>query len=70
MTEFENSGVGKSDAGKIAFLKLVVQQVRANTIYAMFVIELYNATWNFGPLTFENIVIEAQTTNLTWCTST
>jgi hypothetical protein len=62
--------MGKFDAGKITFLKLAIQQAEANTIYAMFVIELYNATWNFGPLTFENIVIEAQTTNLTWCTST
>lgn len=62
--------MGKFDAGKIASANFVILRAQANTMYAMFVIELYNATWNFGPLSFENIVIEAQTTNLTWCTST
>jgi hypothetical protein len=62
--------MGNFDAGKIASANFAILQTQTNTIHAMFVIELYNAIWNFGPLTFENIVIEAQTTNLTWCTST
>ncbi|MCJ1339238.1 hypothetical protein MMC09_004527 [Bachmanniomyces sp. S44760] len=33
-----------------------------------FVIELYQQTWDFGPLTFTDIVMTGQGTNTDWCT--
>ncbi|KAF4636270.1 hypothetical protein G7Y89_g1828 [Cudoniella acicularis] len=37
---------------------------------ALFIIELQEgATWNFGPLTFSDITIQAQTTGTDWCSS-
>ncbi|TFY67966.1 hypothetical protein EVJ58_g1297 [Rhodofomes roseus] len=35
---------------------------------AIMAIELYNVTWDFGALTFEDVVIVANTTSTSWCT--
>ncbi|KAI0724767.1 hypothetical protein C8Q72DRAFT_937341 [Fomitopsis betulina] len=35
---------------------------------AIMAIELYDVSWDFGKLTFENVVIVANTTSTSWCT--
>jgi len=36
---------------------------------ALFAIELYNVTWDFGQLVFDNISMTMNTTDTSWCTN-
>ncbi|EIN06392.1 hypothetical protein PUNSTDRAFT_114974 [Punctularia strigosozonata HHB-11173 SS5] len=36
---------------------------------AIFAIELYDVSWNFGKLTFTDVVMVANTTSTSWCTN-
>ncbi|KAI1370649.1 hypothetical protein F4677DRAFT_346807 [Hypoxylon crocopeplum] len=37
---------------------------------AIFAIELYDVSWDFGPLTFSNVVITSTGTDSSWCNTT
>jgi len=67
----------KGDSGWTSTLEKAGTSTSVNNTFALanksfnwilFDIELYNESWDFGPLVFSNITIEATGTDTTWCT--